>query len=88
MVHAGRIAEVRNYCLCDVAQTAGVFLRVQLVRGEIERERYLSAMRSLILLIKSDVRLLPVAEGLDERRLLLDTELGAAAVDSPAPEPS
>ena len=25
MVHAGRLAEVKNYCLCDVAQTAAVF---------------------------------------------------------------
>lgn len=74
MVHAGRIQEVRNYCLCDVAQTAGVFLRVQLVRGEIDRERYLTAMRGLIARIKSDPRLQPVAEALDERRLLLNTE--------------
>src|SRR6201996_8864290 len=65
MVHAGRIQEVRNYCLCDVAQTAGVFLRVQLVRGEIDRDRYLSAMRGLIAQIKNDPRLAPVAEALD-----------------------
>ncbi len=83
LVHAGRIQEVRNYCLCDVAQTAGVFLRVQLVRGEIDRERYLASMRSLIALIKSDARLAPVAEALDERRLLLDT----VAVASPTPAP-
>ncbi|MEP7051285.1 MAG: 3'-5' exonuclease [Pseudomonadota bacterium] len=82
MVHAGRIQEVRNYCLCDVAQTAGVFLRVQLVRGEIEREQYLAAMRSLIALIKSDVRLQPVAEALDERRLLLETEAVAQSQPS------
>jgi predicted PolB exonuclease-like 3'-5' exonuclease len=75
LVHAGRIQEVRNYCLCDVAQTAGVFLRVQLVRGEIDREQYVAAMRGLIALIKSDPRLQPVAEALDERRLLLDTEI-------------
>ena len=74
MVHAGRIKEVRDYCLCDVAQTAGVFLRVQLVRGEIDREQYLVAMRSLLALIKADPRLQPVAEALDERRLLLETE--------------
>jgi 3'-5' exonuclease len=82
MVHAGRIAEVRNYCLCDVAQTAGVFLRVQLVRGEIERDQYLSAMRGLIAQIKADVRLAPVAEALDERRLLLDTDAIQAAPSS------
>ena len=91
MVHAGRIQEVRNYCLCDVAQTAGVFLRVQLVRGEIDREQYLVAMRALIALIKSDPRLQPVAEALDERRLLLNTEpvpVAIAATEPVVVEPS
>jgi len=88
MVHAGRIQEVRNYCLCDVAQTAGVFLRVQLVRGEIERDRYLIAMQSLIALIKSDPRLAPVAAGLDERRLLLEERTAPPPFDSPTAEPS
>jgi len=88
MVHAGRIQEVRNYCLCDVAQTAGVFLRVQLVRGEIERDRYLIAMQSLIALIKSDPRLAPVAAGLDERRLLLEERTAPLPPDSPTAEPS
>jgi 3'-5' exonuclease len=74
MVHAGRLQEVRNYCLCDVAQTAGVFLRVQLVRGELEREAYLSAMRGLIAFIKADERLAPVAAALNEPRLLLEAD--------------
>lgn len=72
LVHAGRLAEVRNYCLCDVAQTAGVFLRVQLVRGELERTLYLESMRKLIQLIRSDERLLPVAHAMNEKRLLLE----------------
>jgi len=72
LVHAGRLAEVRNYCLCDVVQTAGVFLRVQLVRGELERPAYLEAMRQLLLLIRSDERLAPVARAMNERRLLLE----------------
>jgi predicted PolB exonuclease-like 3'-5' exonuclease len=72
MVHAGRLAEVRNYCLCDVAQTAGVFLRVQLLRGELERDRYLIAARQLIELIRSDERLAPVAAAMNEKRLLLE----------------
>jgi predicted PolB exonuclease-like 3'-5' exonuclease len=74
MVHAGRLAEVRNYCLCDVTQTAGVFLRVQLVRGELERDAYLSAMQSLVNLIRGDERTAPVAAGLNEARLMLDTD--------------
>jgi predicted PolB exonuclease-like 3'-5' exonuclease len=72
LVHAGRLAEVRNYCLCDVAQTAGVFLRVQLLRGELERENYLVAARQLIELIKHDERLAPVAAAMNEKRLLLE----------------
>ncbi|HEY6078445.1 MAG TPA: 3'-5' exonuclease, partial [Polyangiaceae bacterium] len=66
MVHAGRIQEVRDYCLCDVAQTAGVFLRLQLVRGEIDRERYLAAMASLLQAIRDNPKLAPVAAALNE----------------------
>lgn len=70
LVHAGRIKEVREYCLCDVAQTAGVFLRVQLLRGELEPSAYVAAMTGLIEAIRADARLAPVAAGLDEARLL------------------
>ncbi len=70
MVHAGRLAEVRDYCLCDVAQTAGVFLRVQLLRGELSGETYLAAMRGLIDAVKADERLAPVANAMNEERLL------------------
>ena len=82
MVHAGKIQEVRDYCLCDVAQTAGVFLRLQLVRGEIDRERYLAGMTSLLTAIKDNPKLAPVAAALNEDRLLL-REAGSP----PAPAP-
>jgi 3'-5' exonuclease len=81
LVHAGRLEEVRNYCLCDVVQTAAVFLRVQLVRGELERDPYLTAMRGLIAAIKADPRLAPVAGAMNEPRLLL-----SAAADSGLPQ--
>jgi hypothetical protein len=71
MVHAGKLQEVKNYCLCDVVQTAAVFLRVQLLRGEMERKAYLRAMAGLIQLIRSDQRVSQVAAGLNEARLLL-----------------
>ena len=74
LVHAGRIQEVRDYCLCDVVQTAAVFIRTQLVRGEVDREAYLIAMRGLIELVRTDVRLRAVGEGLNETRLLLAEE--------------
>lgn len=71
----GKIEEIRNYCLCDVIQTTGVFLRVQLLRGEISEEAYLSAMKQLILLAQSDERIQPVAEKMDLGRLLLGCSL-------------
>jgi 3'-5' exonuclease len=80
LVHAGRLQEVLNYCLCDVAQTAAIFLRVQLVRGELDREKYLSAMQTLIEYIKKDARVEPVASALNEDRLLL-----REAIDRPTP---
>jgi 3'-5' exonuclease len=72
LVHAGRIDEVRNYCLCDVVQTSGIFLRVQLLRGEIDLDTYRQAMGGLIETIRTDPRVAPVSKGLNEPRLLLD----------------
>ncbi len=71
LVHAGKLQEVKDYCLCDVAQTAGVFLRVQLLRGELEPAAYVAAMTDLIAAIEADPRLAQVSAGLDRRRLLL-----------------
>jgi predicted PolB exonuclease-like 3'-5' exonuclease len=71
MVHEGRIAEVRNYCLCDVVQTAAVFLRVQLLRGALERSGYLRAMEHLLHVVRGDERLAPVTSAMNEKRLLL-----------------
>jgi predicted PolB exonuclease-like 3'-5' exonuclease len=72
LVHAGRLQEVRNYCLCDVAQTAAVFLRVQLLRGELDRDGYLQATRRLLELVRADERLQPIASSWNEKRLLLE----------------
>ena len=72
LVHAGRIDEVRKYCLCDVVQTTAVFMRLQLVRGELAPEAYLQAMRGLIAFIKSEEKLTAVAQGMNEKRLLLE----------------
>jgi predicted PolB exonuclease-like 3'-5' exonuclease len=77
LVHAGRLAEVKSYCLCDVAQTAGVFLRVQVLRGELDADPYRVAMAGLIEQIKKDERLAPVAQGLNEERLLTAFSVGA-----------
>ena len=99
LVFAGKLQEVRDYCLCDVAQTAGVFLRLQLVRGELDRERYLFAMNSLLKAIRENPKLAPVAAALNEERLLL-REYGSpppppqlsfqpqAIAEGPAPAPA
>jgi len=71
LVHAGRIDEVYAYCLCDVVQTAGVFLRVQLLRGVIDRDEYREAMGALVELMEKDGRLRPVFEGINRDALLL-----------------
>ncbi len=73
MVHAGRIQEVRDYCLCDVVQTAGVFLRTQLLRGELDLNQYREAANKLLVLVDSDTRVRPVAQGIDRARLLLES---------------
>jgi 3'-5' exonuclease len=80
MVTRGELDAVKAYCLCDVAQTAGVFLRVQLVRGEIDRAQYLSGMQSLISMIRANPDLEPLAGALDESRLMLKSELDSETV--------
>ncbi len=81
LIHAGRIEEVKNYCLCDVIQTAGVFLRVQLVRGELDHEGYLAAMRGLMRTTLEDERVVDVAEAWDVQRLLLGEDLEPSKTD-------
>lgn len=98
LVHAGRIEEVRNYCLCDVVQTAGVFLRVQLLRGELEPAQYVTAMRGLMRAAQADARVAPVTQAWDAERLLLGEPLlppvqaqplepAEPSVAAPAPAP-
>jgi len=81
LFHAGKIQEVRNYCLCDVIQTAAVFLRVELLRGELNRETYLQSMSALISMLRADSRVSAVAGEINEDRLMLrdggtDLEVG------------
>lgn len=71
MVAAGRLKEVQDYCLCDVVQTAAVFLRLQLLRGELDRTQYLAAATALLDFIDADVRLASVGAAVDRQRLLL-----------------
>ncbi len=72
MIHAGKLAEVQAYCLTDVVQTAAVFLRLELVRGALDRARYREAMAGLLALVDADARLAALRPGMDRARLLLD----------------
>ena len=75
LIHAGKLGEVQAYCLCDVVQTTGLFLRVQLLRGQLDRDGYRAAMTGLLAQIEEDERLHPVTEGADRARLLLEEEV-------------
>jgi predicted PolB exonuclease-like 3'-5' exonuclease len=74
MVHAGKLDAVNAYCLCDVAQTAAIFLRVELLRGAFDRPRYKELAAALLAFVDAQPRLAPVTEQIDRRRFLLDDE--------------
>ena len=71
-MHAGKLDEVNAYCLCDVAQTAAIFLRVELLRGVFDRARYRELARGLLAFIDEQPRLAPVAEKIDRARFLVE----------------
>jgi hypothetical protein len=71
MVQSGRIAEVYAYCLCDVMQTTALFLRIQLLRGEIDINLYRTAMEGLLEKMQADERVKLVHDGIDRNRLLV-----------------
>jgi predicted PolB exonuclease-like 3'-5' exonuclease len=73
MVHAGRLDEVNAYCLCDVAQTAAIFLRVELLRGSFDRARYSELARAMLAFIDTQPRVAPMAERIDRARFALET---------------
>jgi 3'-5' exonuclease len=81
LVSEGRIEDVRAYCLSDVAQTVAVLLRTMLLRGELERDAYEAATRTLLDALERDPRLASMLPRIDRERLLLaspDAERRAA----------
>lgn len=48
MIAEGRLQDVRHYCLSDVVQTAGVYLRTQHFRGKLTRDEYRTAALRLL----------------------------------------
>jgi hypothetical protein len=59
--------------LCDVAQTAAIFLRVELLRGSIDRARYRELARGFLEFIDAQPRIGSVAVAVERRRFLLET---------------
>jgi predicted PolB exonuclease-like 3'-5' exonuclease len=74
LVHAGRMDEVNAYCLCDVAQTAAIFLRVELLRGAVSREEYVKHARALLAFLDAEPRVAPVMSTVNRARFLLEPE--------------
>jgi predicted PolB exonuclease-like 3'-5' exonuclease len=75
MIAAGQLEEVRAYCMQDVMQTAVLFLRVQLLRGQIGAATYGRAMRGLLAAIEREERLAPLLPIIDKKRLVPQAEL-------------
>ncbi|HTN84173.1 MAG TPA: hypothetical protein VL242_10820 [Sorangium sp.] len=78
MVAAGQIEQVRAYCLRDVAQTAALFLRTQLLRGELAPAAYVAAMEALLAALNREPRLAPMLPRIDRKRLMLTPDAGKA----------
>jgi predicted PolB exonuclease-like 3'-5' exonuclease len=72
MVHAGKLDEVNAYCLCDVAQTAAIFLRTELLRGTVTREEYGEHAKALLTFLDADARVAPVMTAVNRARFLLE----------------
>jgi predicted PolB exonuclease-like 3'-5' exonuclease len=85
MVHAGRMDEVNAYCLCDVAQTAAIFLRVELLRGVIDRTRYRALARGLLTFIDAHPRLGEIAGKIDRESFTLGEPIAPPAPAAPPP---
>ena len=71
MVLDGKIDLVNRYCACDVLQTSAVYLRLQLLRGELDLKAYRAAMEKLITFVKDDERVADVVAAWDIDRLML-----------------
>lgn len=71
LVHEGRLAEVRQYCLEDVAQTQAAFLRTLYLRGEIEYRAYAASAWALLDFCAAHAELSAVASFVDVGRWTL-----------------
>jgi len=68
--NAGQRDVIENYCLCDVAQTALLFLRFRLLQGKLSAERYREVASDLSDKLRADGRLDELMSAVDGPRLL------------------
>lgn len=71
MHEQGKHAEIRDYCLHDVVQTAFVFLRAELLRGRLSPDDYRARATLLWDALAKDPRVAAVLEQADKARTLL-----------------
>jgi 3'-5' exonuclease len=79
MIDAGKIEDVRAYCLQDVAQTAALFVRVQILRGVLDSGVCAHALRSLLAVVAGEPRLLPLLPLVDRARLIPGPDVAVRA---------
>ena len=59
-VEAGRLAEVTDYCLTDVLATYSVFLRYEMVRGDLRPAHFDASMDSLKAIVQRHLEQWPL----------------------------
>lgn len=68
---AGNLEIIQTYCLGDVIETLGVFLRYLLVQGKLSLELYRDRATELLQFIETKPTLHPFLEAVDRPRFLL-----------------
>jgi hypothetical protein len=71
MYQSGEHEALRRYCLRDVVQTTFLFLRYQLLAGQIDRPTYRKAAEVMLAAVAADDRVSQLVQGVDRPRLLL-----------------
>jgi 3'-5' exonuclease len=72
LVSEGKMDVVNAYCLCDVTQTAAIFLRVELLRGTFDRARYRELAAAFLAFVRDQPRLDAISSGIDRARFLIE----------------
>lgn len=67
----GQLEVIRRYCLADVVQTAFLFLRFQLLQGDLALKAYRAAATDLLHALEEDGRVDELLQLADRERLLL-----------------